>query len=449
MDLRSYLEILRKHAVIIILLALFGLTLGAARYLTATRVYTSSMQFYVSTLLSEQTNPAAADQFAQNRVNTYVNLLGSRGLAQRLIDQTGVDLSSKLLSSRIEASAQIGTVLIDVRVSDTDRARADELAEELVDVFIEMVDELDNPASEQPVVTVNLVSAPGAAVQTSPDRDRLLVAGLALGLVLGGLYALARELLDKSLHSPQALAEMTGQRVISEIPLPAADSSGLLLTGYGADSPSAEALRRLRAVVHQSADRHRVSLFTAPSDVESSALIAVSLAMQLTSLEQKVLLVDANLRKSEATELLGLPISPGLGELLDDATTLDRALVERQSDGLWVLPSGESQNNPADLLAMPDWGELLAELRTRFEHVVISTPGLLPYTDALVAGTHTDEVFMVVSADHTQRDEVRTSIDALASVSAPLRGLVWTAETVNERSARRAPRDRKRKAAKA
>lgn len=449
MDLRYYLATLRKHVVIIILLALFGLTLGGSRYLTATRVYTSSMQFYVSTLLSEQTNPAAADQFAQNRVNTYVNLLGSDGLAQYVVDESGVNLSSKQVASRITASAQIGTVLIDVRVSDTDRARAEQIADSVVTVFTGMVDEFDNAGGNSQLVTVNLVSAPSTAVQTSPNRNRLLVLGLALGLVLGGLYAVGRELLDKSIRGSRELSQLTGQRVIGEIPLPPASANGVLLTGHGADSVSAEALRRLRAVVHRPDEEHRVTLITSPSQAENASLIAVTLAMQLTSLQQEVLLVDADLRQPEASELANTPVSPGLGELLDGTTTLEHALAERASDGLWVLPGGSSQTNPADLLAMPAWDELIIELRKRFDHVIIDAPAVLDYTDALVAGLAADEVFVVISASHTERDQAVQTVEALNSVSAPLNGLVWTVETVSERSGRRGSGGRRRKAAKA
>ena len=419
MTLRGYLATLRRQLAIIVVLALLGAGVGAARYLTATRVHASTMQFYVSTPLSEGGNAQAADQFAQNRVNSYVRLFSTEALAERVIEQTGVELSTAQVIGRIRATADVGTVLIQVRVSDTDPARTQELAEAVALNFGPMVDELDNVGRDSQLVRIILVTPPSEATQISPDRNRLLLLGFAVGMLAGLAIAVARELLDGRVRGARDLPQLSGAPNLAVVPK-VTDPTALT------DAALGDALRRVRsAILGDDAEARPGSiLVTSPGAGEGRTTVAVGLAQLLARLDRPVLLVDADLRDQSVAGLLDFGEGPGLAEVLADPTRLEAALRQEEGSELWVLPAGQTEADPADLLARAGWPALLGRLTERFDHVVIDSPALGRHSDAVELAADVDGALLVVRDAATNREQLRSAAEILNRAGTPLLGTV-------------------------
>jgi capsular exopolysaccharide synthesis family protein len=174
------------------------------------------------------------------------------------------------------------------------------------------------------------------------------------------------------------------------------------------ESFESEQYRALRHVVEQ---RRRGRALTAIAVTSAAAgegktTTAINLAGALSQDPgARVLLVDADLRLSSASEQLGLAASaPGLVEgVLDSGIALEDLVQRRTAFNLSVLSGGRTPDAPYEILKSPRLGELLEEARRRYDTVVIDTPPLVPVPDCRLLAKWVDGFLLVVAAHKTPR----------------------------------------------
>jgi protein-tyrosine kinase len=178
-----------------------------------------------------------------------------------------------------------------------------------------------------------------------------------------------------------------------------------LLPFAGGDWHASEQYRILRTKVLQHPAQPRMVVISSPGPGDGKTVTAVNLAgtFSLKS-EGNVLLVDADFRRSNIHELLGLPNAPGLADVLAGTCALEDALVHSEElSNLSVLAAGEPQCNPAELLDSSRWRALLAKLRSQFRHVIVDCPPVAAVTDYDLVQANCDGVLLVIRPDHTSR----------------------------------------------
>lgn len=425
MELRSYFRALRKHWLILVLVTILGiLAAGAAYFLTPPR-YSSSVTFYVSTPLTDSSNPLNAGQFAQARVNSYVEVLQSEELARRVIDDRNLALTPADVRRRVEATAQLNTVLVTAVVEDTDRRQALAISRGIARAFPELVDELDNKGRRADVVTITTVSGPTLLpFAVAPDWRLYGALGLLGGLALGALIAVAREALDTTVRTTDIASGLLRAPVLGVIDFdPNSTKNPLLLKG-ATSTGRAEALRQLRTNLQfvNATSSTEVMLITSAVPGEGKSLTSVNLALSFAEFGERVLLVDADLRRPTLAGYLDVERDIGLSGVLAGTTELEQAIQPWGTDGLHVLPSGQLPPNPAELLGSKAMSDLISKVRTDFDKVVIDAPPLLPVTDAALVSAYADGVVMVIRWGRTHRSQVTGAVEALAQVKATLLG---------------------------
>ncbi len=148
---------------------------------------------------------------------------------------------------------------------------------------------------------------------------------------------------------------------------------------------------------------------------------------------QRVILVEADLRRPKVASYLGIEGAVGLTNVLVGQVALDDVLQPWGDGRLAVLPSGTIPPNPSELLGSNPMSDLVAELRRRFDLVVIDTPPLLPVTDAAVASRHADGAVVVVRYGKTSRHHLTSALRSLEAVNARLLGTVLAMTPVTSR----------------
>jgi protein-tyrosine kinase len=150
---------------------------------------------------------------------------------------------------------------------------------------------------------------------------------------------------------------------------------------------------------------------------EGKTFTAVNLAMTLaTELDTTVLLVDGDVAHPSLPQLLDVPRSPGLLDLLtNDDLDVGDALVRTNIENLSVLPAGSNHRRATELLASEQMTALLRELATRYSDriIVFDSPPLLATTEARVMATHMGQIIMVVAADSTLQSEVNLALSTI------------------------------------
>lgn len=160
---------------------------------------------------------------------------------------------------------------------------------------------------------------------------------------------------------------------------------------------------RTRIVQHPTAPRMVVVTSTCPSDGKSVTVINLAGALALKS-DARVAVLDADFRRSTVSRQLGLPLAPGLSDVLKGDCTLEEAAIQtEQIPNLYIVPAGSASTNPVELLDSPGWTALCAACRSRFEYIVVDSPPLGAVADYDLIQAVCDGVVMVVRPDHTDR----------------------------------------------
>jgi capsular exopolysaccharide synthesis family protein len=227
-------------------------------------------------------------------------------------------------------------------------------------------------------------------------------------------------------------ADAVGERLDVEV------RAGTTLLAATATDPSPERAREIETAVRfADVDRPRKAIvMTSVLSHDGKEIAACDLAVTLARAGSKVVVVEADLRGQHATGLFGLPSPVGLTDVLAGQLTLDDALRTWHDELVTVLPAGSVPPSPSRLLASRRMATLLAELRNRYDTVLLNAPPVLDAADAAVLGGMCDGVLLVVRRDETTRRQVTRALGLLST--ARLIGIVLTLP--NEQDTGRRPR---------
>jgi capsular exopolysaccharide synthesis family protein len=427
MDLRTYLTALRKSWLWIVIVTLLGAGAGTAAYLLTPRTYASTVDFYVSTPQSAGSSAQSGGQFAESRVSSYILLLSSEQLAKRVVASSGVRMSPLELASRVSATTELNTVVVTATVTDGSPQRSLQIAQGVATEFPELVDDLDNAGRTNPIVVMNVVSGPTLLPgHISPDWKRYIGLGIGAGLLLGLAIAVLRELLDSSVRNVEVAHRLVGAPVIGTIAYDPDTKRSPLIVGDEASSIRAEAFRQLRTNLQfiSAASSADVILVTSSLPLEGKTVTAVNLALSFVDFGERVLLIEADLRRPRVAGYLGLEREVGLTNVLAGQVPLEDVIQQWGDNGLFLLASGSTPPNPSELLGSPRMAEVVEALKGKFDKIVIDTPPVLPVTDAVVASALAEAVVFVIRHGRTTRVQVATAARALANVNAHVVGSV-------------------------
>lgn len=198
-----------------------------------------------------------------------------------------------------------------------------------------------------------------------------------------------------------------------------------------ARSPIAEQYRILKTNFQSSArlgHGPKAIIVTSALHGEGKSVTAINLAMTLARQEQlRVVLVDADMRKSTICRWLGMSMPPaGLSSVLARGGALNGSLTQLQSPPVTILPAGPTPEDPVGLLESVGWKRLIATLKSQFDLILIDTPPVLAVADAGIIASQADGVLFVVRAGKTQRRAIQQAQTRLQQMKADVIGCVLT-----------------------
>jgi capsular exopolysaccharide synthesis family protein len=189
-----------------------------------------------------------------------------------------------------------------------------------------------------------------------------------------------------------------------------------LVAAAAPQSLAAEQYRSLRTRVTRAENGRafRTIIITSPNKGDGKSLTAANLALTMAQeFQQRVLLLDADMRRPSVHRLFGISETPGLSDVLMGGATIDDALVAVAEHRLTVLPSGIIPTHPAELLGSAAMRRMLDTLRTRFDRILIDMPPVAPLADVAIASPMVDGVLMIVRAGVTPKPAIERALSGL------------------------------------
>ena len=288
---------------------------------------------------------------------------------------------------------------------------------------------------------------------TGPNRVLTILVGMLAALAGGVGLAFLREQFDTRIFTPEDIRGLVGTHNIAVMPLflpsngkqlqiPAeqggAPDSGKPPAGLSflldrPHSPEAEALRSLytSVMLSRAGAPPQVLLVVSSLPGEGKTTVAVNLAMAMAQ-HGTTCLVDADLRRGRVAASLGVPSRPGLTDVLNGTSPLDRALVHIPGlANLTVLPAHAGSPKAGQLVCSDRMRNVLDELRKDFQFVVVDSAPILPFADCRALSNLTDGLIFVGRSGITTRELVQRSLELLDQVhSAPVLQFVVNAADI-------------------
>jgi capsular exopolysaccharide synthesis family protein len=171
------------------------------------------------------------------------------------------------------------------------------------------------------------------------------------------------------------------------------------------DRSASEQYRIVRTKIIQHPKRPRMIVVSSGGPGDGKSITTVNLAGALSlKADTKVLLVDADFRRSSVGKLLGLPPVPGLNEVLQGVVSLEEAIIQtEQFPNLCILPAGGRCDNPVELLDSAAWPALCTKARELFKFIIVDSPPIAAVADYDIIQAACDGILVVARPDHTKR----------------------------------------------
>lgn len=264
-----------------------------------------------------------------------------------------------------------------------------------------------------------------------PNRVLIVIIGFILGTGLAFGYVFVKNYFDNTIKTPEDIQKRNVNVLawIPKIDITETNTTSKLdfIVATMPDSIPAEAFRSLRTRVQFSRpdkESLKTILVTSSTPQEGKTTVSVNLAGSFALSNKKTLIVDCDLRKPRLHKILERNKQPGLIDYLIGEIELDQIIYNTEIKGLSLITSGTIPPNPAEMLDSVQMEKFLAEVRNRFDYVILDSPPIVAVTDAEILAKKVDGSIIVVSADITENDVFERAIQLLKHDNSVLIGSV-------------------------
>jgi polysaccharide biosynthesis transport protein len=350
-----------------------------------------------------------------------------RGLAQLEAQQRTLDQNATQKRARLTDLTRISGQLQDIerQIEGLQTNRAS-LSKDLSDI-----QGLSNLSAANRVVVASAERPPPE--MAFPQWRLLIPAGVVsvLGLVTGIVFL--RELVDQRVKGPADIAILPRTRLLGWIPDSAEDpaGAGAAETAFRDRSKGvvAESFRQVRGTLLKRitvADQRTVLVMGGLPGSGATTIVA-NLALSLATAERRVLVIDANFRRPAMHRVFGLQESPGLADVLGASRTLAEVVQATSTANLDVLTAGSKEHRIYERLSTLSMGELLAQVRTKYDVIFIDVAPAIVAGDGQALAQKCDASILVVRAMSEKRGMVNRIKNELTDARGEFLGVIVNA----------------------
>ena len=410
---------------------------------------------------------AAKASLAEAKEKLRQAVLAQRPILRNTLEQTKATEAS--LQQALQAQQGVAVNLNRTAIGYQELARQAETDRALYESVLRQIKDT-NLAKDVKANAVSVIEhSPLPNSPVSPRPAKTILLGLLGGLAVGLALVFGIDALDRSIKTVDQAESTLGLPVFAAVPdtdegpvsrlkrrKKAVGTSNYRVVVQTPQSPAAEAFRNLRAALSllgPEAER-KVSLFTSAVPNEGKSFTSANYSLALAQQGYRVLLIDGDLRRPNMHKIFRFPnarnnseednapgvtdclvgeadiasaarqIPAGEIQLVDEGIEVTENILAATGGQLFVLTGGRRAPNPAEILAGPFFGQLIAKAATLFDRVVIDSAPILAVSDTLLIMPYVQTVCIVVRAAKTPRTAVHRAITLLAKSGIRPAGLV-------------------------
>ena len=386
--------------------------------------------------LTPRTSAAPSEDPARV-VQNEARRAASLPVAERVVHATRPAFTSpRNLLDHSTVSMNEGSDLITIAVRHSERVSALGVADAYARQFALYLQDAQKMAHSRAIP----VAGGAAEIQPRPIHNAVL--GIGIGFLLGLAAAFLWEALDGRIRSEDEVAELLGLPLLGQIRESSRPRSSRVAMLEAPNSPQAESFRILRVALdtlHR--DVARTIMVTSTSDGEGKSTTAANLAVAYARSGLRVILVDLDLPAPSLDRLFGLEGRAGVTDVALGHVPLDAALAEvpmvassgssnrdaSYRGSLQVLPAGSVSPGLRELVLAHSSAELLPQLASQADIVLIDAPPIVPNIDAQALASYVDRLLLVIGWSFARRPTLKELRRALVTSGASAVGFVLVA----------------------
>ena len=277
----------------------------------------------------------------------------------------------------------------------------------------------------------------------APKKNLIIMIALILGALFGVIVVLLKNALRNTVKDPERIEEKTGIPVIATIPRSPSlsrlakkkDTPNRLLAYIDNNSLSYEAIKSLRTYLMfgmpetgKLGHRAKIVLISGESPGVGKSFISANLAEVFGQLNKKILVMDADMRLGEMHRLFNMEPDNGLAELLSHDQITDTNIIgaihPTAMDHIDFMPRGKQPHNPASLLTGEHFDEVMQQLSTHYDYIIIDSPPVLAASDPIILSQYADKVLMVARYDKSIEGQLNYAIRQMSKANIQVDGIV-------------------------
>ncbi|MBO0136888.1 MULTISPECIES: polysaccharide biosynthesis tyrosine autokinase [Vibrio] len=275
-----------------------------------------------------------------------------------------------------------------------------------------------------------------------PKKALIVVLATLLGGMAGVAFVLIRAAFHRGVETPDQI-EQIGMPVYASVPKSiqqlefanklkrnkGSNNELVLLAEANPADLSIEALRSLRTSLHfaMMEAKNNVLMISGPAPSIGKTFVSTNFAAVAAKTGQKVLLIDADMRKGYLQQCFGLRWDNGLSDYLSGKTSLSNIIKFTSIDNLDVVTRGQVPPNPSELLMHPRFKSFVDEMSAQYDLVIIDTPPVLAVTDPSIVGALAGTTLMVARFDQTTLKEIEVAQSRFEQSGVEVKGVILNA----------------------
>ena len=268
----------------------------------------------------------------------------------------------------------------------------------------------------------------------APKKLQILILSVFLGGFLGTLLALLRNMLRSGIKDSNQIENELDLPVYATVPYSPVQESHIktlkknlpILAVKHSDDIAIESLRSMRTAIHfaLSSAKNNIIMISGPAPELGKSFITINLVTILAQSDKRVLLIDADLRRSYMHKYFNYDPKPGLTEYLNGQQELGNIVRSTEVENLSVISRGKSPTNPSELLSTQKFADMLTHLSSQFDHILIDTPPVLAVTDGIIISQYAGVNLVVARYAKTQMKELELTVNRFEQAGVKVNGFI-------------------------
>ncbi|EXB67512.1 MULTISPECIES: polysaccharide biosynthesis tyrosine autokinase [Acinetobacter calcoaceticus/baumannii complex] len=269
-----------------------------------------------------------------------------------------------------------------------------------------------------------------------PQKLIVLILSILAGGFIGVLIALLRNMMRSGVKDSAQIENELDLPVYATVPRSPIQETRMsilkkkksipILAVKNSDDIAIESLRSIRTAIHfaLTSAKNNIIMIAGPSPEVGKSFISTNLATIFAQGNKRVLLIDADMRRGYMHKYFDVDVKPGLSELLSGQADLTQVLHKTQVANLDVITRGKSPTNPSEMLSSTQFKELLEQLQTQYDHIIIDTPPVLAVTDGIIISQYTGVNLIVARYIKSHMKELELTVNRFEQAGVKVNGFI-------------------------